>query len=195
MAYITHSCSCKQWLTGLPICLKRYIRDYENSTYPRKSLESEWGLCLSTAFAKIIQGIWVWLRLALFYHNTMKRKKKPSSSCGLVLHKAITNSLIWKFWLTPLLVDELERIQCMVDLVKEMRQDIFHSSWTFASYRVANMLDGSFFSIRVEGFSYWILPLPRSLCSYEDMWGEWWLDKVCQQYVTPQCGACGAVRP
>lgn len=102
MANITHSCSCKQWLTALPICLKRYISVHENSTYPRKSLESEWGLCLCTVFAKIIQGIWVWLRLALFYHNTMKKKKTPLPA--VVWSYTKPSQILWvgnSDWLPP----------------------------------------------------------------------------------------------
>lgn len=89
--------------------------------------------------------------------NTMKKKKKLFQlwSGPTQTHH---NFFDLKILINPhpLLVDELQRIQRMVDLVKEMRQDIFHRA---ASESNTPCLI--------------ILHLPRSLFSYKDVGGEW----------------------
>lgn len=120
----------------------QYISDHENSRYPRNSLKSKWVLCLCTAFSKII-GIWVRLSLAL-----IQWKKKNLFQLWSGPTQTHHNFFDLKILINPhpLLVDELQRIQRMVDLVKEMRQDIFHRDlrqlqgckyvgWTFLQHQ------------------------------------------------------------
>lgn len=186
MAHITHSGSWSVLFPCRDISVTMRLADTQESVLNKNE---RYGYVLY--LQKIIQGIWVWLSLALLYQNITGEKKlfffsKLWSGPTQTHHNFFDLEILIDPH--PLLADEMQRIHRTVDLVKEMRQDIFHSSGTFASYRVAKMLDGNFFSIRVWHTLLIILPLSRFLCSYENVWGERWLDKVGQQDVTPQWG-------
>lgn len=161
----------------------QYISDHENSRYPRNSLKSKWVLWLCTAFSKII-GIWVRLSLAL-----IQWKKKKTLS-AVVWTYTNPSQFLWfensdhpppssGRWTAE---DPAHGGPCKRDEAGYFPQGPSPVTGLQICWMEVFAASESNTPCLI------ILHLPRSLFSYKDVGGEWWLDKVCQQYGTRQWG-------